>query len=93
MGVALCNCRKARSIEEGICPGPSRCKGGRGRGVLMMGVGSTGEKTLCINMRREVSTEGCLTLAGSMHCSRQNQTGRREKRVEIRIAQAKSRSL
>ena len=91
MGVALCNCRQARSIEEGICPGPSRCTDG-GRGVLMMGVGSTGEMMLWINTRREVSTEGCLTVTGSMHCSRQNRTGCREKRVEIRIPQATSRS-
>ena len=33
----------------------------------MMGVDITGGVMLGINMRREVSTEGCLTVAGSMH--------------------------
>ena len=33
----------------------------------MMGVDIRGGVMLGINMRREVSTEGCLTVAGSMH--------------------------
>ena len=66
MGLALCNCRQTRSTGVGISPGPSRCNDG-GRGVVMMGVDITGGVMLGINMRREVSTEGCLTVAGSMH--------------------------
>ena len=34
---------------------------------MMMGVDIRGGVMLGINMRREVSTEGCLTVAGSMH--------------------------
>ena len=80
MGLALCNCRQTRSTGVGISPGPSRCKDG-GRGVVMMGVDIRGGVMLGINMRREVSTEGCLTVAGSMLCRS------RERRVEIRIPQ------
>ena len=47
----------------------------------MMGVGIREAVMLGINMRREVSTEGCLTVAGSMLCRS------RERRVEIRIPQ------
>ena len=70
MGLALCYCRQTRSTEVGISPGPTRCKDG-GRGVLMMGVDIRGGVMLWINMRREVSTEGCLTVAGSMLCRSQ----------------------
>ena len=80
MGLALCNCRQTRSTGVGISPGPSRCKDG-GWGVGMMGVGIREGVMLGINMRREVSTEGCLTVAGSMLCRS------RERRVEIRIPQ------
>ena len=80
MGLALCNCRQTRSTEVGISPGPSRCKDG-GRGVVIMGVDIRGGMMLGINMRREVSTEGCLTVAGSMLCRS------RKKRAEIRISQ------
>ena len=80
MGLALCNCRQARSTEAGISPGPSRCKDG-GRGVVIMGVDIRGGMMLGINMRREVSTGGRLTVAGSMLCRS------REKRVESRIPQ------
>ena len=90
MGLALCNCRQTRSTEVGISPGPSRCKDG-GRGVVMMGVDIRGGVMLWINMKREVPTERCLTVAGSMHCrsksSRWNQTGCWDKWVEIRIPQ------
>ena len=34
----------------------------------MMGVDITGGMMLGINMRREVPTEGCLAVAGSMLC-------------------------
>ena len=34
----------------------------------MMGVDIRGGMMLWTNMRREVPTEGCQTLAGSMHC-------------------------
>ena len=34
----------------------------------MIGVDITGGMMLWINMRRDVSTEGCQTLAGSMLC-------------------------
>ena len=78
-GLALCNCRQTRSTGVGISPGPSRPKHG-GRGVLMS-VDIRGGVMLWINTRREVSTEGCLTAAGSMLCRS------REKRVEIRIPQ------
>ena len=67
MGLALCNCRQARSTGVGISPGPSRCKNG-GRGVVMMGMDIRGGMMLGINMRKEVPTEGRLTAAGSMHC-------------------------
>ena len=66
MGLALCDCRQTRSTGVGISPGPSRCKDG-GRGVVMMGVDIRGGVMLWINMRREVPTEGCQTVAGSMH--------------------------
>ena len=79
MGLALCNCRQTRSTGVGISPGPSRRKHG-GRGVVMS-VDIRGGVMLWINTRREVSTEGCLTAAGSMRC----RSG--EKRVEIRIPQ------
>ena len=68
MGLALCNCRQTRSTGVGISPGPSWCKDG-GRGVVMMGVDVRGGVMLRINMRKEVSTEGCPTVAGSMLCS------------------------
>ena len=80
MGLALCNCRQTRSTGVGISPGPSRCKDG-GRGVVMMGVDIREGVMLGVNMRREVPTEGCLIVAGSMLCRS------REKRVEIRIPQ------
>ena len=80
MGLALCNCRQTRSTEVGISPGPSRCKDG-GRGVVIMGVDIRGGMMLGINMGREVSTEGCLTVARSMLCRS------RKKRAEIRIPQ------
>ena len=67
MGLALCNCRQARSTEVGISPGPSTCNDG-GRGVVMMGVDIRGGVMLGINMRREVPIEGCLTVTGSMLC-------------------------
>ena len=67
MGLALCNCRQTRSTEVGISPGPSRCKDGE-RGVVMMGVDIRGGVMLWINMSREVSTEGCLAVAGPMLC-------------------------
>ena len=80
MGLALCNCRQTRSTEVGISPGPFRCKDG-GRGTVMMGVDIRWGVILWINMKREVPTEGCLTVAGSMLCRS------REKRSEIRIPQ------
>ena len=80
MGIAPCNCRQTRSTEVGISPRPSRCKTG-GRGVVMMGVDIRRGVVLGINMRRKVSTEGCLTVARSMLCRS------REKRAEIRIPQ------
>ena len=67
MGLALCNCSQARSIGVGISPGPSRGKDG-GRAVVITGVDISGGVVLGINMRREVPTEGCLTVAGSMLC-------------------------
>ena len=70
MGLALCNCRQTRSTGVGISPGPSRCKDG-GQGVAMMGVDIRGGVMLGITRRREVSTEGCLTVAGSMLCRSQ----------------------
>ena len=80
MGLALCNCRQTWSSEVGISPGPFRCKDG-GRGTVMMGVDIRWGVMLWINMRREVSTEGCLTVARSVLCRS------REIRVEIRIPQ------
>ena len=65
MGLALCNCRQTRSTGGGISPGPSRRKDGE-RGVVMMSIDIRGGVMLGINMRREVRTEGCLTVAGSM---------------------------
>ena len=38
---------------------------------MMMGVDIRGGVMLRINMRREVSTEGCLTVAGSLFCRSQ----------------------
>ena len=56
---------------------------------MIMGVDIRGGVMLGINMRSEVSTEGCLTVVGSMHCRRKscrkNQTGCGDKRIEIRI--------
>ena len=49
-------------------PGSCWFKDG-GWGVVMMGVDIRGGVMLGINMRREVPTEGCLTVAGSMHCT------------------------
>ena len=68
LGLVLCNCRQARTTRKVRIPPPgsSRCKDG-GRGAAMMGVDIRGGVMLGINMRREVSTEGCLTVAGSMH--------------------------
>ena len=48
---------------------------------MIMGVDIRGGMMLGINMRREVSTEGCLTVARSMLCRS------RKKRAEIRIPQ------
>ena len=48
---------------------------------MIMGVDIRGGMMLGINMRREVSTGGRLTVAGSMLCRS------REKRVESRIPQ------
>ena len=80
MGLALCNCRQTRSTGVGISPGLSSCTDG-GWGVVMMGVDIRRGVVLGINMRRKVSTEGCLTVAGSVLCRS------REKGVEIRIPQ------
>ena len=38
----------------------------------MMGVYIRGGVMLAINMRREVTTEGCQTVTGSMHCRRKS---------------------
>ena len=55
LGLFLCNCRQARLTDGG-------------RGTVLMGVDITGGVMLWINLRGEVSTEGCQTVAGSMHC-------------------------
>ena len=55
LGLFLCNCRQARLTDGG-------------RGTVLMDVDTRGGVMLRINLRGEVSTEGCQTVAGSMHC-------------------------
>ena len=55
LGLFLCNCRQARLTDGG-------------RGTVLMGVDIRQGVMLWINLRGEVSTEGCQTVARSMNC-------------------------